>query len=97
MASTVKTWWNLMLSEGPRTPLAAQAFGARDCHPPPPPTNKSDLATATVKGRKGMYFPSSLQSADRWRLVFTSKGKNAGKFASREQFSRRRQHGGELL
>ena len=25
-----------MLSEGPRTPLAAQAFGARD---PPPPIN----------------------------------------------------------
>ena len=22
-----------------------------------------------------MYFPSSLQSADRWRLVFTRKGK----------------------
>ena len=44
-----------------------------------------------------MYFPSSLKSADLWRLVFTRRGKNAGKFASREQFSRRRQHGGELL
>ena len=32
----------------PRTPLAAQAFGACDCPAPPPPTplNKSNLATA---------------------------------------------------
>ena len=28
----------------PRTPLAARAFGARDC--PPPTLNKSNLATA---------------------------------------------------
>ena len=31
-----------------RTPLASQAFGARDCPSPPPPrpSNKSNLATA---------------------------------------------------
>ena len=36
-----------------RTPLAAHAFGARDCPPlPPPPPNKSNLATA-VRGVEG--------------------------------------------
>ena len=34
-----------------RTPVAARAFGARDC-PPPPLPNKSNLATALHKEMK---------------------------------------------
>ena len=37
-----------------RTPVAARAFGARDCPPPNPPNppNKSNLATALHKEMK---------------------------------------------
>ena len=42
-----------MLSEGPRTPLAAQAFGARDCHPPPHPPINLTLLRQQSKEERG--------------------------------------------